>query len=291
METIRILLQTTIAHVEDDWHVGRFSLLADHLASASVGGFRFEVTARHLERGAAGADPVLASLDAGAFDELWLFAVDVGDGLNALERTGVAAFWKRGGGILTARDHQDVGCSLCDLPEIGAAHHFHSQNLDPRAEFQRADDVETKTITWPNYHSGQNGDAQRVSSVDVTHPLLRVSHGSSGVIEHFPAHPHEGSVSAPSGVPGAATLATGRSRVTGREFNLLVAGDTKTPGAGRWIAHSSFHHFADYNWDVRKGAPTFVTEAPGEQIAAGPHLLDDVRAYAVNAALWLCRRS
>ena len=28
---IKILLQTTIPTVEDDWHIGRFSLLARHL--------------------------------------------------------------------------------------------------------------------------------------------------------------------------------------------------------------------------------------------------------------------
>jgi len=28
-----ILLQTTIPFVEDDWHIGRFSMLHDHLAS------------------------------------------------------------------------------------------------------------------------------------------------------------------------------------------------------------------------------------------------------------------
>jgi hypothetical protein len=31
--TINILLQTTIPRIEDDWHIGRFSLLRDHLAS------------------------------------------------------------------------------------------------------------------------------------------------------------------------------------------------------------------------------------------------------------------
>ena len=30
---IRILLQTTIPNHEDDWHIGRFSLLAEHLRS------------------------------------------------------------------------------------------------------------------------------------------------------------------------------------------------------------------------------------------------------------------
>jgi hypothetical protein len=48
----RILLQTTIPTVEDDWHVGRFSLLHKHLASLKDkgGDALFEVTARNREK-------------------------------------------------------------------------------------------------------------------------------------------------------------------------------------------------------------------------------------------------
>ena len=42
----RILLQTTIPDVADDWHVGRFSLLADELRRAG-----HEVTARNRDAG------------------------------------------------------------------------------------------------------------------------------------------------------------------------------------------------------------------------------------------------
>ena len=28
---VKILLQTTIPYAEDDWHIGRFSLLTEHL--------------------------------------------------------------------------------------------------------------------------------------------------------------------------------------------------------------------------------------------------------------------
>jgi hypothetical protein len=31
---------------------------------------------------------------------------------------------------------------------------------------------------------------------------------------------------------------------------------------GRAIAESTFHHFADYNWDPRRGSPDFVSEPP-----------------------------
>ena len=78
----KILLQTTIPSTQDDWHIGRFSLLADHLAGlrGDDGAPLFEVVAR--DRDAVGSpDSVLSTLDRSDFDQLWLFAVDVGDGL------------------------------------------------------------------------------------------------------------------------------------------------------------------------------------------------------------------
>ena len=56
---IRILLQTTIPSIEDDWHVGRFSLLTDYLSGliGEDGQPLCAVTAR--DRTAPGApDPV-----------------------------------------------------------------------------------------------------------------------------------------------------------------------------------------------------------------------------------------
>jgi hypothetical protein len=289
MGTIRVLVQTTIPPTTDDWHVGRFSLLTDHLSSTRwPDGTGIDVTARNLERDASGVDRVLASLPGTAFDVLWLLAVDVGGGLVAKECAGVEAFQKRGGGLLAARDHQDLGCSLAALPGVGEAHHFHTLNLDPVASHRCADDRETRTIDWPNYHSGRNGDVQEVHVVALDHPLMQT--GAGARVRHFPAHPHEGSVGPAA---GGQVIATGRSHATGRDFNLVVARDTTAPEGphgGRWIAESSFHHFADYNWDPRKGAPSFVSEPVGDAVLANPRLLDDVRTYVTNAVRWLTRR-
>jgi hypothetical protein len=276
--TTRILVQTTISTTPDDWHVGRFSRLGQFLGSLPG----VEVTARDLKRGPDGADPVLANLQASSFDQLWLFAVDVGDGLAARECAGIEAFRQRGGGVLAARDHQDLGCSLLPLSGIGEAQQFHTKNPDPRREFQAIDDTETTTIAWPNYHSGRNGDAQRITAELPDHPLLQFERGPQKVVEWLPAHPHEGSVGVPG--PNAVVVATGRSQTTGRTFNLIVAGETTT---SRWIAESSFHHFADYNWDPSTGAPSFVTEPTGDGFAREPGKLDHVRAYVKNAAAWL----
>ena len=81
---IRILLQTTIPPIEDDWHIGRFSLLRDYLSGLTDddGQPLCAVTAR--DRTAPGApDPILSTIDQSDFDQLWLFAVDVGDGLTS----------------------------------------------------------------------------------------------------------------------------------------------------------------------------------------------------------------
>ena len=91
----------------------------------------------------------------------------------------------------------------------------------------------------------------------------------------------------PATDPRARSVARGRSLATGREFDLVVAFERTPEEPWRAIAESSFHHFADYNWDTSKGAPSFVTEPEGDAIRRSPHLLDDVRSYVGNCVEWL----
>jgi len=290
---IRILLQTTIPAIEDDWHVGRFSLLGEHLRGLKdrQGHALCEVTARDRETNADGDDEALSRLDSTDFDELWLFAVDAGDGLTVADCQGITRFRQRGGGILATRDHQDLGSSLCTLGGVGRAHFFHSKHQDPDESRHERDDRDTKEISWPNYHSGSNGDYQRVTPVEPLHELLRDASSPSGRVEYFPAHPHEGGVGVPEGEASARVVATGTSQVTKRPFNLIVAFETGQDGhgntLGRAVAESSFHHFVDYNWDTSKGCPSFVAEPPGDQIMREPERLEDVKTYVRNLALWL----
>lgn len=290
---LRILLQTTIPAIEDDWHVDRFSLLREHLASLkeAEGHALCEVTARNRETDSDGNDVMLSRLDSTEFDELWLFAVDAGDGLTVADCQGITRFRQRGGGILATRDHQDLGSSLCTLGGVGRAHFFHSKHQDPDESRHERDDHDTKDILWPNYHSGSNGDYQRVTPVQPVHELMRGSRSPSGLIEYFPAHPHEGGVGVPADEPHARVIATGVSKVTGRPFNLMVAferaEDAHGNRLGRAAAESSFHHFVDYNWDTTKGCPSFLMEPPGEQLAREPEKLEDIKTYVRNLALWL----
>jgi hypothetical protein len=290
---LRILLQTTIAATKDDWSIARFSLLEEHLASLkdATGRALCTVVARDREADAGGDERVLSSLDRSDFDELWLLAVDAGDGLTPNDCAGIGRFRQRGGGILATRDHQDLGSSICTLGGIGAAHFFHSRNLDPDPSRCTRDDAATKSISWPNYHSGSNGDFQVITSVGPVHELLRGPGAPSSVIAYFPAHPHEGAVGVPASERCAQVIATGKSQTTGRLFNLAVAfertKDAEGNALGRGVAESSFHHFVDYNWDPDRGAPSFVEEPPGDGVKREPEKLGDIKAYVRNLALWL----
>lgn len=276
-----ILLQTTIPAVPDDWNVGRFALLAAELRRAG-----HEVTAR--DRDASGDDSFLSALDSLGYDQLWLMAVDAGDGLTPGDAAGIMRFRERGGGVLTARDHEELGACLCCLGSIGQLNHFHTNNPPPDAQ---RDDQDTSSISWPNYHSGPNGGYQPVLANEPVHELLRTSRTDSGRIECFPAHPHEGAVSAPAEYPFARAIARGRSTATGRTFNLAVVldGERTADGRplGRAVLSSTFHHFADMNWDVDRGAPSFVTEPPSDEIKRDPSRLEVFKDYVRNLARWL----
>ncbi|MEO8574980.1 MAG: hypothetical protein ABI481_13535 [Pyrinomonadaceae bacterium] len=286
----RVLLQTTIPPIEDDWHIGRFSLLTEHLRSLTnaEGAPLYEVATRNHEKDETGNDPLLSSLDESDFDQLWLFAVDTGTGLTSADCTGITSFRKRGGGIFSTRDHFDLGSSLCTLGGIGAAHYFHSINPDPDPERNRRDDIATSEIDYPNYHSGANGDYQRIEIVE-RHELLQRADGS--LIEFFPSHPHEGGVGVPAGDASAHVIAAGTSKVTGRPFTLVVAFENSVDkhgnSCGRAIAESSFHHLVDYNWDTDMGCPSFLAEPPGDGYKRNPKALNDIKQYVGNVAAWL----
>lgn len=275
----RILVQTTITETDDDWDINRFTLLVHELRYAGC-----EVTPRN--RSGPGTDAVLSHIDESEFDQLWLMAVDTGAGLNPDEAAAIVRFRARGGGVLTARDHQDLGSCLSCLGALGAVNRFHDPTVDAAT---MCDDTESPDISWPNFHSGANGEYQPVLVTGAPHELLRTPRTVSGRIEWFPAHPHEGMVE-PVGA-FSTVVAQGHSTATGRLFNLAVAldGETDTQGRtmGRALAHSTFHHFADYNWNVDCGAPTFVAERPGTEIARDPARLETFKVYVCNAARWL----
>jgi hypothetical protein len=282
----KLLLQTTIPYTADDWNSSRFGLLAEYLDGirGENGERMFQVQARDRENLSNGDDRVLSKIDESDVDEIWLFGVDVGNGLTESDCAAVGRFRKRGGGVLTTRDHQDLGISFCTLGGVGAAHHFHSKNTEDDPARLIEDDTESPNISWPNYHSGSNGDYQQVRVASPVHPVMRNEKNASGRIERLPAHPHEGAISPPGGEQSR-VIAIGKSQFTGREFNVAIAFEAN--GGGRAIADSSFHHFCDYNLDPARGCPSFVTEPPGRGMLESAEALEDARAYFRNLATWL----
>jgi len=282
----RILLKTTIGPLADDWNIGRFSLLAQHLREVkdSSGRSRYEVSARDRSENSRGDDTDFERAAAGAFDQLWLIAVDTTGALTETDVANIARFRQRGGGILLTRDHQDLGACLTKLGTLGATQYFQTCNPDPDPERRCRDDLDTPTISWPNFHSGANGDLQTVITPAPAHPLMSTASGDA--VRRLPAHPHEGSVGVPEALrAGARVVAQGRSATTGVPFNICVA--VEEPGLGRAVSDSSFHHFCDYNWNPRMGCPSFVNEPPGDGVLARPDALRDTHHFVGNIAAWL----
>jgi len=278
----RILLQTTIPYVEDNWHAGRFTLLKALLESDG-----HDVTLRDREPDADGNDPVLSRLADSGFDQLWLIAADTGNGLGPRDVRSILAFREKGRGVLVARDHQNVGASVLNLGSLGAVNKFFSYNRERDRRRLRPDDRDNASISFPNYHSGNNGDYQRITALEPVHEVLRTRRSPSGVVEYFPAHPHEGALSVPVDMPFARVIASSLSTESGRSFNLAVVieGEPGTPG--RAVALSSFHHLADFNWSESAEPPSFVTEPRGGELAQDPVPLAIYKDYVRNLARWL----
>lgn len=282
----KILLQTTIPTTENDWSISRFGKLGALLREQrdEQGDPLYDVTMR--DRDPKGPpDSVLSTIDKSDYDQLWLFAVDVGDGLTEEDCAAISRFRAGGGGLLVTRDHMDLGSSVCTLGGIGRAHYFHSHHQDPDAARHQRDDPYTTYIDWPNFHSGANGDYQEVEIVGPAHPVLADEGSPTGSIRYLPSHPHEGGVGAPDG-EDARVIMKGRSQATGADFNIAVAFE---PGAhgGPGIAESTFHHFADYNWDPDSTCPDFVTEPPGDGLKRVPEAMAATHRYVLNIAKWL----
>src|ERR1700694_2193120 len=157
-----------------------------------------EVVARNLETNKVGYNPNVSKISRSDVDELWRLAVDAGTALSQRDCAAINAFHKEGGGLLTARDHQNMGMWLRQIDGVGAAHFFHEPKYcEPDESRLYPDDLETPNISWPNYHSGRNGDLQRIIAIAPPHPLLLKEGSSTECIRLFPAHPHEGAIGVP----------------------------------------------------------------------------------------------
>lgn len=254
-----LLVQTTLREGEGEWQIERFSSLVSLLRNDG-----HRVVARNREPGPDGNDPVLCSLDTSDFDELWLFAADRGNGLAPGDVRGILRFRERGGGMFTSRDRENVGVSLLNLGSVGLVNHFRTYNRQLRRRGLRA------TLHRTSVEDGY----QRIVPLEPVHELLRTQRSPSGVIEYFPAHPHEAAISVPPYAPFARVIAVSENGVTGGGVNVAIAIDNERAHdgrpCGRAVATSCLHQFADGRWNGHAGGPSEI-----------------FKDFALNIARWL----
>ena len=144
---------------------------------------------------------------------MWLFAVDAGNGLTPRECEAIFEFHARGGGILVARDHLDLGASLSGIRCLGPIEHFH--RLQPEADEQRRwTTIGTRRSPGPTTTRAGTATCNRSRPSARAHPLLFRDGQSAagGLLAHFPAHPHEGAIAPPPDDPNVRVVARGTAR-------------------------------------------------------------------------------
>ena len=218
---IRILLQTTIPYAEDDWHIGRFSLLRDQLASLKdeAGHPLCSVTTRDRESDAAGNDRVLSKLDLSDFDELWLFAIVTGAGLTEADCQGITRFAARRRHHGHTRDHR---------PRISWHSGASRAHFFIRAILSRTPPRRCRRSVY-DFDSGPTTIRAPTATIKRYRPLLdddlpheRCANPYRRRRDQVPGSPPRGSSRRPEDEEHPRHC-YGQSKVTGRPFNLVVA--------------------------------------------------------------------
>jgi len=273
----RALLQSTIATDANDWCIARFRLLAEQIRQAGTAiDPSFTLTAQDYPASGAAREQLHSDLAAGAYGQVWLMAPDLDNGpepafFAALEQAVVA-----GTQLLIARDHTDLGTSLLALggclEAVTQTQTFKRTWPGPPCDSEYVNPG-CPTIDTPCVVTGQNGGVQ-ICRKRAEHPLLGFETLIPGHVV-LPAHPHEGVIR-----PTTATqqvLLSSHSITSGREQITAILDEA--PGRGAVVHHSTFHHFADFNLEIGRGAPDFVIDPPSTQIDQSPELLADQQAY------------
>ncbi|HEV3152953.1 MAG TPA: hypothetical protein VGZ02_04050 [Candidatus Baltobacteraceae bacterium] len=253
---MKILIQTTTSRFDGDWHAATFSTLAKVLQNDG-----HTVVSRDREPGEDGSDPVLSSLAESDFGQLWLMAADRGNALSPKDVRAILRFRERGGGVLTAREHENYGTSILNLGTLGAVNHFKNFNPERGVRGRR--------------RSRPQRDYRRIVALEPVHEVLRSANSPTGLVEFFPDHPNEGALSVPGHVPYARAIAASQGGPDGRTVNLAIAIENEPAAGGRpcgrAIAISSIHQFTDPVWAL---------------IEESGHL-EAYKDYARNIARWL----
>ena len=271
------LLLSTIATDANDWHIGRFSLLGTMIRTAGEEmDPSFNLTISDYPTSDADRKALQDDLSSGRYGQIWLIAPDLDNGPDAGFFRALEAAGKGGTDLVIARDHTDLGCCLLELKDclddVGQTQTFQRTWTDLPKDREYADPACAAIVT-PCVVTGQNGGVQ-ICRQRAEHPLLNFASMIPGHLV-IPAHPHEGVIRKVAA--SQTVLLSSFSITSGREQTTAIVDEAE--GRGMVLHHSTFHHFADYNLDVAKGAPDFVLDPPSTQTAESPALLNDIKAY------------
>ena len=271
------LLLSTIATDANDWHIGRFSLLGTMIRTAGEEmDPSFNLTISDYPTSDADRKALQDDLSSGRYGQIWLIAPDLDNGPDAGFFRALEAAVKGGTDLVIARDHTDLGCCLLELKDclddVGQTQTFQRTWTDLPKDREYADPACAAIVT-PCVVTGQNGGVQ-ICRQRAEHPLLNFASMIPGHLV-IPAHPHEGAIRKVAA--SQTVLLSSFSITSGREQTTAIVDEAD--GRGMVLHHSTFHHFADYNLDVAKGAPDFVLDPPSTQTAESPALLNDIKAY------------
>lgn len=281
------LLLSTIATDANDWHIGRFSLLGAMIRTAGEEmDPSFNLTISDYPTSDVDRKALQDDLSSGRYGQIWLIAPDMDNGPDTGFFRALEAAVKGGTDLVIARDHTDLGCCLLELKDclddVGQTQTFQRTWTDLPKDREYADPACAAIVT-PCVVTGQNGGVQ-ICRQRAEHPLLNFASMIPGHLV-IPAHPHEGVIRKVAA--SQTVLLSSFSITSGREQTTAIVDEAE--GRGMVLHHSTFHHFADYNLDVAKGAPDFVLDPPSTQIADSPALLNDIKAYVRSVVHYASR--
>lgn len=273
----RALLQSTIATDANDWCIARFSLVADQIRQAGTAiDPSFTLTAQDYPAPGAAREQLHSDLAAGAYGQVWLMCPDLDNGPEPAFFAALEAAVAAGTQLVIARDHTDLGTSLLALggclESVTQTQTFKRTWPDLPCDSEYVNPG-CPAIDTPCVVTGQNGGVQ-ICRKRAEHPLLGFDTLIPGHLV-LPAHPHEGVIRITTA--SQQVLLSSYSITSGREQITAILDEA--PGRGPVLHHSTFHHFADYNLEVKRGAPDFVIDPPSAQIDQSPELLADWRTY------------
>ncbi|MDQ1487090.1 MAG: hypothetical protein QOJ62_2783 [Actinomycetota bacterium] len=202
------------------------------------------VTRAHRTTDPLGAPGVLPNFrfdahDLSRYDQIWLLGYDGGgNALSDAEKLAMARFMNAGGGVFATGDHADLGSALASgLPRVRSMRHWNAPppalgagRVDTTVPDQngtvvfenQSDDIPQKLeLRWYEWSH------HRWTREVYPHPLMC---SSSGPIEFFPDHMHEGEVTVPASLNDVVTL----PGLTFDEYPLGSDGQRVSPEVVAW---------------------------------------------------------